>query len=462
MPSLLIKLITAASLCFLNLPTLQAHNLPDLGSPGLAIYNNQTEIELGRAFTHALITQYNLVNDHETLSYIRRIGHHLASHTKEGRHFRFYIINDPSINAFAGPNGIIGIHTGLILSAKSEDELASVIAHEIAHITQQHLARRFEQQDLYSVTSFASLLAAILIGTQDPSAGMATLMGGAGLSLQQQLKFSRIHEHEADHLGIELLHKAGYNPYAMADFFGQLAKQYQHQNFRPPEILLTHPVSETRLAQAINRASLMQLKPSLHDPLNLKLIQQRLLANTQQSNPHFSGGSQLDVSARCYRENMQQATPCLKDALNQHPNNRLLKTLSAQQLTQTLPDKGIEALKTLTQLYPQDEAILLRLAQAYQQNDHIEQAVQLLTERTPTMLYQAALYQALSQIYAQQDKLAEAYLYEALAQIDLQQNQRAAYLIKLSMDSPPSHNQKIQKQIQRLNEMLNNPDKSTN
>ncbi|MGE4501502.1 MAG: M48 family metalloprotease [Thiomicrospira sp.] len=459
MPNRLIKFIFILSYALFP-ATAPADNLPDLGSPGLAIYNNQTEAELGRAFIHTLISQYELIYDAETLSYIRRIGHHLASHTHQGRHFRFYIINDPTINAFAGPNGVIGIHSGLILSAESEDELASVIAHEIAHITQQHLARRFEQQDLYSVTSFASLLAAILIGSQDPSAGMATLMGGAGLSLQQQLKFSRIHEHEADHLGIELLNKAGYNPHAMANFFGKLAKQYQHQNVRPPEILLTHPVSETRLAQAVNRASLMPTKPSLHDPLNLKLIQQRLRQHTQTTNQVPFNQATLDPKAQCYAKNLQAPDTCLNELIKTNPNNRLIKTLYAQQLAQQNPKKGIEALHTLSELYPQDEAIVLRLAQAYINNNQSKQAIKLLSERTPTLLYQATLYQTLGQIYAQQKQLAAAYLYEALAQLDLQQTQRAAYLIKLSSESPPSNNTGIQKQIQRLNEQLNNFEKS--
>jgi predicted Zn-dependent protease len=246
----------------------------------------------------------------------------------------------------------------------------------------------------------------------------------------------------------------------MANFFGKLAKQYQHQNVRPPEILLTHPVSETRLAQAVNRASLMPTKPSLHDPLNLKLIQQRLRQHTQTTNQVPFNQSTLDPKAQCYAKNLQAPDTCLNELIKTNPNNRLIKTLYAQQLAQQNPKKGIEALHTLSELYPQDEAIVLRLAQAYINNNQSKQAIKLLSERTPTLLYQATLYQTLGQIYAQQKQLAAAYLYEALAQLDLQQTQRAAYLIKLSSESPPSNNTGIQKQIQRLNEQLNNFEKS--
>lgn len=431
--------------------------LPDLGSPGLVIYDRQTEIELGRAFTHSLFSQYNLVDDPQVLSFVQRIGYRLAGHAHDGRNYRFYIIDNPSINAFAGPNGIIGIHTGLIMAVETEDELASVIAHEIAHVTQEHLARRFEQHSTYSMASFASLLAALLIGTQDPSAGMATLMGGAGLSIQNQLKHSRIHEHEADNKGIILLHKAGYDPSAMADFFGKLAKQHQHHGIRPPEILLTHPVTETRLAQAANRAQNLPQREEVHDPVNIKLIQQRLhhLNNTSGHRPH----NELEQVALCYRLNLNpnhQDDTCLEQALTQHANNRLIKTLQAERLFRQDPGAALAKLKALQQIYPQDEAILHLYAQKLFVHGQYDLAQQLLAERTPPMRYQFGLYQLLSRSYAQQNKLAEAYLYEALAYIDIQQINRASHLIKRSVEAPPSENPTLQKQIQQLNEQLNN------
>lgn len=434
-----------------------AQNLPDLGSPGLVSYDRATEIKLGQAFSRTLHTQYDLVEDPQVLSYIRRIGHHLASHTQDPRPFRFYIINDPAINAFAGPDGIIGIHTGLILSAQTEDELASVIAHEIAHVTQQHLSRRFEQQDSLNITSFASLLAAILIGSQNPSAGMATLMGTTGLNLQQQLKFSRIHEHEADHLGIQLLHNAGYDPHAMAHFFDKLSKQYQLYEFRPPEILMTHPVTESRLAQAVARARMLDTKESQYDPLNLALIQQRIqYINQNQPIGATSHNNVVNCYARLSFNQYNLEQQCLTEALKQHPNNRLLKTL---QLTLKLnhdPKRAIKELEALNAIYPQDEAILGILANAYHQQGMFEKAQQTLIKKTPEMLYQYALYQQLSNLYAQQNKLAEAYYYEALANLSIGQHERSRHFLKQSQQANhPSEQPQLNKLIEGLAKELN-------
>lgn len=434
-----------------------AQNLPDLGSPGLVSYDRATEIKLGQAFSRTLHTQYDLVDDPQILSYVRRIGHHLASHTQDPRPFRFYIINDPAINAFAGPDGIIGIHTGLILSAQTEDELASVIAHEIAHVTQQHLSRRFEQQYSLNITSFASLLAAILIGSQNPSAGMATLMGTTGFNLQQQLKFSRIHEHEADHLGIQLLHNAGYDPQAMAQFFDKLSKQYQLYEFRPPEILMTHPVTESRLAQAVARARTLDIKESQYDPLNLILIQQRIKHINQiiDINSH-------NTIADCYAKltfnqyNLEQQ--CLTQALKQHPNNRLLKTLQLTLKLNRDPQNAIPELEALTALYPQDEAILGILANAYQQQGMYEKAQETLIKKTPEMLYQYALYQQLSNLFAHQNKLAEAYYYEALANLSIGQHERSKHFLTQSQQvCNPSEQLQLNKLIEALAKELNSP-----
>ena len=430
-----------------------AHNLPDLGSPGLVIYDRQTEIELGRAFTQALHNEVNLIKDPQVLSYIRRIGHRLAEHTHDERNYRFYVIDDNSINAFAGPDGIIGIHKGLILVADTEDELASVIAHEIAHVTQQHLARRFEQQSSLNITSFASLLAAILIGTQNPSAGVAALMGATGLSIQEQLRHSRIHEHEADHLGIALLQKSGYDPHAMSGFFGKLAKQQQIYDFRPPEILLTHPVTETRLAQASNRAAQLTPTQRNHDPINLPIIQLRL--DPQHTNRTQNTGPIL-TSLQCYQttliaENIQQVPSCLEQAITTHPNNRLLKTqlVKIQHISQV--NKGLAKLKQLSELYPQDEAILLILAQTLRNQGLEKQAQEMLISNIENKRYKFELYQELSQSYASQQQWAQAYLFEAHAHFELGNIPRTRHLLEQSKETiQPISNKysKIQKQLE--------------
>lgn len=449
------KIFLASLLAFPISTALSATNLPDLGSPGLVVYDSQTEQRLGAAFTQALHTHFDLVQDLEVLSYIRRIGHHIAAQAHDHRHFRFYVINESSINAFAGPNGIIGIHSGLITSSESEDELASVIAHEVAHVTQQHLSRRFEHQESANLTTFASLLAAILIGIHDPSAGMAAMLGGTGLNIQQQLKYSRIHEHEADYQGIDLLYKAGYDPNAMAAFFGKLAKQGQIHEFRPPEILLTHPVTETRLAQAQDRAhQFPQIKTQ--PSLDFELIKLKL-RGTSKTAQLFNLSNHYESTLTCYQTLLieQQNHSCLSDAIAKHPNNRLLKTLEAQLIFKTHPQQAIKQLQALYALYPQDAAILLALSKLHQKSGDTQQAIQLLLKYTPQLRYQYEPYQQLATLYAEQQKMGESALFQSKAYLVLGNRERARYMLDQAKKKQAEMDSSLRKEIERIDQKLN-------
>jgi predicted Zn-dependent protease len=415
-------------------------NLPDLGAPDLKDYDSQTETSLGRAFSVALHEQYDLFYDPTTLSYVRHIGNKIASQTGQDRQFTFYILNDPEVNAFAGPNGVIGIHTGLILAAQTEDELASVMAHEIAHVTQRHLSRTFEYQNSVSVTSIASLIAAILIGSQDVSAGIATYMGGMGLNIQQQLKNSRIHENEADYFGIKYLEKAGYNPYAMSDFFGRLEKESQLSEFKAPEILLTHPVTEERLAKAKERAyQLSKDSKRVYHKNSLKLIQLRmkLLLHIDDS----YGDKHLDKNEQCYLQNLKSLqssdkaissfnTSCLKDATKQYPNNKLYRLLQAQVDSVIKPKLGYDEFTYLEAIYPSDFSIPYLHALALEQNNQIGKAIELLRKATPKFHYQYLMYSELARLFSTQNEAKYSYYYNALANYNIGNTSKTLYLVK--------------------------------
>lgn len=404
-------------------------NLPDLGSPGLVLYDRNMELSLGRAFLTALHTEYTMTNDPYVLAYIRRIGENIIAHVPDGRNYRFFVIDRPEINAFAGPDGIIGINTGLIMAAASEDELASVIAHEIAHITQEHLSRRFEQFEQGNIASLASLLAAILIGTQNPSAGIATFIGGNSLAIQNQLRFSRIHEHEADSIGIQLLSKAGYNPSAMSRFFDQLHRQHNHTN-RPPEILLTHPVTERRTALAMARAE--QLPAQAEQRLNLKLIQARL-RSTRIETKGLSPTKQNALT--CYQayltflntadSNLQLS--CIETAIAEHPNNRLLKIAAAD-----IMDRGQDYpkhLKALAAIYPQDNALASTIAQHFIDNQNLSDAIAYLDKQRTQTNQTIELLGNISELYIQTGKTTHALYFQAIREMEIGNIARAKHLV---------------------------------
>lgn len=166
------------------------------------------------------------------------------------------VLNSAQINAFAVPGGVIGLNAGLLLHARSEDELAAVIAHELAHLSQRHFARGLEAGQQAQWTNLAALLASVVIAaTAGGEAGMAALATTQAASIEQQLRFSRHNESEADRVGIQTLVQAELDPHAMPGFFEQLLQSTRYSGTKPPEFLLTHPVTQSRISDSRNRAS---------------------------------------------------------------------------------------------------------------------------------------------------------------------------------------------------------------
>lgn len=445
-----------ALLLFQAIPlSAQSADLPDLGAPDLIEYDQQTEEKLGRAFTTSLHTDYPLNYDPEVVSFVRKIGHKIASQTGNHRNFKFYVIDNDSINAFAGPDGVIGIHTGLIQVAQSEDELASVIAHEIAHVTQRHLSRRYEYQSSQgNIASIATMLAAVLIGMHDTNAGMAALMGGMGYNMEQQLKNSRLHESEADAKGIEFLQKANYTPYAMGHFFARLSKAGQNNSFALPEILRSHPVTEHRLAEAENRAQTMPPLKTREPDNSLNLIKIRL----NQSHLHHESHDlfyvkQQTAAENCYQLNLinldkptssatiNKSRQCLWQLIKDTPEQSLYSNLMLESISKD-PHPDMELVNRILKyadyqlaLHPNETSGLLRYADILIKLNKVELAQQLLESRSEDQRYHYQANQKLAETYAQQKKIAEAYYFQAVAQMDIGNTKRSEYLLKKAKEN---------------------------
>jgi predicted Zn-dependent protease len=255
-------------------------DLPSLGEAAGSIYSPQQDQALGAAFMRELRQSDLILDDVETTAYLQNLGRRLAMHSENPGHgFTFFMVNDDRINAFAGPAGHIGVNTGLFIAAESESELAAVLAHEIAHVTQRHLARAFEATDKLSLPTTAAILAAILIGTQDGQAGAAALTAASAASLQQQINFTRANEQEADRVGIQTLAEASFDPHGMGHFFERLQKNSRLYGTQPPEFLSTHPVTTNRIAEAETRAAAYS-DVAVEDDLEFQLLRARLRVNT--------------------------------------------------------------------------------------------------------------------------------------------------------------------------------------
>ncbi|MBK5963030.1 peptidase M48 [Thiocystis minor] len=270
----------------------QSFDLPDLGNSSDAMMSTGAEVRLGRAFMRSVRAALPVLDDPILTSYLESLGNDLVAADRHATgDFTFFLIDEPVVNAFAGPGGYIGVYAGLILAAETESELAAVIAHEIAHVTQRHLMRGFEDQQKISIPATALLVAAAILGAQVSSdAGMAAIMGIQAAAIQRQINFTRDNENEADRLGIATLAHAGHDPHAMAGFFGRLARSSRLYENHAPEFLRTHPVNSNRIADALARADefgARQRPDSLRFQLARANLRERSYARAEQSVAHF-------------------------------------------------------------------------------------------------------------------------------------------------------------------------------
>ena len=276
------SLLACVLACGISLPLPgYAVDLPNMGDTSGAIVSPDEERHMGEELMRRIRQSLLLVEDPEVTEYIQSLGYQLVANSDTPtQNFTFFVLNDNSINAFAAPGGFIGINSGLILATEFESELASVMAHEIVHVTQRHLARAIEKANKMNLPATAALIAAIILAGKNPQVSQAALMTTMAAKAQNQLNFTRAHEEEADRLGMEMLASAGFNPQGMPMFFEKLQQASRFYDNRLPELLKTHPVTLSRIADSRNRAEQYPVKKkftgTIIDNGTYRLIQAKL------------------------------------------------------------------------------------------------------------------------------------------------------------------------------------------
>jgi len=399
----------------------------------------EDEKRIGLEFMRQVRQQLKLEDDVISNEYIQHLGNKLASQIDtRGQTFTFFIVSNPNINAFAGPGGFIGVHSGLILSAKTEGELASVLAHEIAHVVQQHLLRSMESSKGMSLATFGAIIAAMVLGGEVGEAVFASTIAG---TTQSQLSYSRAHEQEADRVGIEMLSKANYDPNDMPNFFETLQRQNRFSQHNIPELLLTHPVTSSRIADT--RARVELLKQTQGDFSNrvaerenpdsisqFKLIQARLgiLAQsvgqtTERSTVITSQKeetrktNQLDIYKdglnRFHQGDYDQARMKFKILLEKDPLRiAYLAAAAENEIADLKYSSAIELLKDPLLTYPNNLPLTLLCAQAMLLNKNPQHARQLLQNLIRSGNYIPEAYKLLAK--AEKDSGHESEAYEAM------------------------------------------------
>jgi beta-barrel assembly-enhancing protease len=365
-------------------------DLPNIGSMADTVFSRAQGEAIGRMVLRQLREQGNILEDPEVADYVASLGHRISAHAHEGElSFEFFVVNEDAINAFALPGGFIGINTGLVTATRTESELAGVLAHEIAHVTQKHIARRIAATERTSILATAAVIAAILLGGGG-DAVPAAIMGAQGMAAQEQINYTRSNEYEADRVGLQFLAKAGFNPMGMPAFFEVLSREYGYSGMRVPEYLQTHPLSSNRIAETRDRAERVEAVEVYESP-SFDLIRARvrvLNARTAEDalarfkgdlfregiNPspasHYGRGLAL-VRAGRYAD----AVPVLR-ALRDADESTVLfhSALGEALILAGQPDEGLEVFERAVELFPRNRPLTVRYAEALIRTDHFDQA----------------------------------------------------------------------------------------
>ncbi|MFP4062294.1 MAG: M48 family metalloprotease [Halochromatium sp.] len=343
--------------------------LPDFGSSADRLMSRAEERDLGQEFMKWVRKALPISDDPVLTDYLETLGQQLVAASGHPGRYRFFLIEEPTINAFAGPDGHIGVFAGLILATETEGELASVIAHELAHVSQGHLMRRFEAQKQMALPATALLLAAAVLGaTVDAEIGTAGLMGVQGAAAQKQINFTRANEEEADRIGIDTLARAGHDPYAMPGFFQRLARTTRIADSAAPAFLRTHPVTTSRIADAMNRArqhGVRQRPDSLRFHLARANLRQRRESNPARAVEHFANtleqGRYRDETAQRYgyalaltrAGRLETARKQLAPLIEAHPSQTEFLVLRAEiDRRAGKPERAVRDLKGAVGLAP--------------------------------------------------------------------------------------------------------------
>lgn len=278
---MLLRVALALAVCTASLAAVAQTGripLPDMGNSASNILSEKEEAEYAKALVRQMRAYEVLVDDPQIEAFFADMGFSLVAHSdRPDKPFHFVVLDEANINAFAAPGGLIALHSGLILAAENENEVAGVLSHEIAHITQLHLYRAFENAQRMSIPVALAMLGMILAGGGGGDVVTGALMSGQAMAQQMQINFTRHNEIEADRIGIQTLSLAGYDPTGMASFFSKLGRLTRPNGEGPPEFLRTHPVTVNRIAEAMDRAQSMA-RPAETDGLDFYMMQARTRA----------------------------------------------------------------------------------------------------------------------------------------------------------------------------------------
>lgn len=398
------------------LPSAMADGLPNLGDVSQSAITPFEEQKLGDAIMRDIHQDPSYYDDPEVTGYLNNLGYRLVAAGPDSTlNFRFFTIRDTTLNAFALPGGYIGVHTGLIIATQGESELASVLAHEIGHVVQHHLARMIAREQQNTLPTLAALAVAVLAARSNPQVSQAAMATAQAASVQTQLDFTREHEREADRVGLQILTKAGFDTRAMPAFFNRMQQASRLYENNAPTYLRTHPLTSERIADIENRVAETPYK-QVRDSLDFQLVRAKLRAlltppaqaikefesNLQDrryaSEPAQRYGFTLALMRGQKFDSAEEQLAALRKIA---PASPFIENLAAElKLAEGKTDAAIALYRNALRNYPQHRALVYGLAEALVRAGRAAEADKFLSPRINAFTQDYRLFQIQAKVHA--------------------------------------------------------------
>ncbi len=467
MPSLRASLLFLLILLLTPLPAAASEQpLPELSGDLYVL--GERHNDYAESLIQNLRRYGKLIHDPVVTDFMDRLSDRIASASSTPIKLRLFVVDDDSINAFAMPPNYVGVNTGLILAARSEDELAAVIAHEVAHLTLHHLDRAMEEAGKLGPATAGAIIAALILGAYDPTFAEAAIATTIAANLQSQLSFSRSSEQEADRSGIQILARAGYRPEAMAQFFSRLLENETY-NAKAPVFIRTHPLTADRVSETASLAQQLQHLPPAAaeppDPVAFALFQIQIARQTGFPLTRIVHAD-TPAPARRYvrvlddlRAGRRQAAIATLQRLTREDSPRIpyLLTLSEAYKMEGDYEAAIGLLRRYLDYYPDNVPLITYYADMLIEEGRPQDAVRRLERHIKYGLREPALFLTLSKAYAALGRQGRAHVmlsnyYFLLGEYKLSLKELT---LSLSYDDLENKEKKlIQKKIQSIADNL--------
>ncbi|HVY64531.1 MAG TPA: M48 family metalloprotease [Gammaproteobacteria bacterium] len=446
--------------------------LPDFGTPADTALSKSREAQIGRGVMLQLRNAGVVMDDPLLTEYVSTLGSQLASRANDGTfQFEFFVAKDDQINAFALPGGFVGINSGLIVASDTESELAGVLAHEISHVTQRHLARAAYDNQRTSIMSIAALLAAVVLGASSNSSSanqamQGMMIGSQALAAQRQINFTRANESEADRVGMDLLAQTGFDPYGMASFFDKLGNRFGGSNQFVPAILQSHPVTAERTAEARSRAR--QLPPTTHtDSVNYALTKARIqVLNASSPEAAYdlfrnkkdstSPGDRYGLALASMRVNLNDnAERLMKDLGSEFPSVIAFRIGQAEaMLASGETDAAMRTYQEAIRLSPRNIPLTISYAEALIADGKPAKAHELLLDLLNNVPATPAQLRLIARAANAEGDVANAYFYMSYYYASIGNLPLAIGQVRLALETPDVHTVDRARFKARLDQLL--------